>query len=120
MFAQETQSSAPEVSKTEAQHSRKLVAIIASTALVVTLAVIGVYLVAFRSLPTTVSWAPSVSAIAKGGDLSVTGQITPADGGRKVLVESSPNAHGPWQAMLPNITTDSRGRFTGTFTPQLS
>src|SRR5450759_886870 len=67
------------------------------------LAVLGVYLVVFRSLPTTVSWAPSVSAIAKGGELTVTGQITPIESGRTILVESSPNAHGPWKAMLPNI-----------------
>jgi hypothetical protein len=110
----------PDLSATEAPHPGNHVALIAGAALAAILAVLGVYLVAFRSLPTTVSWAPSVSAIAKGGDLTVTGQITPAESGRKVLVESSPNAHGPWQAMLPNITTDSRGRFTGTFTPQLS
>ena len=119
MFIQETQPSAPEASKTEPRRSRKLVAIIASTAFV-TLAAIGLYLVAFRSLPTTVSWAPSVSAMVSGGDLTVTGQITPAESGRSVLVEISPKADGQWKAMLPNITTDSRGRFTGTFTPPLS
>ena len=119
MVTQETQPDTPEASG-ERPRSRKGIALIAGAALAVILAVLGVYLVAFRSLPTTVSWAPSVSAIAKGGDLTVTGQITPADSGRKVLVESSPNAHGPWKAMLPSITTDSRGRFTGTFTPQLS
>lgn len=110
----------PDSSITEAPRLGKGTAIIAGAALAAILAVLGVYLVAFRSLPTTVSWSPSASAIAKGGDLTVTGQITPADSGRKVQVESSPNAHGPWQTMLPNISTDSRGRFTATFTPQLS
>jgi hypothetical protein len=110
----------PDLSATEAPPPGNHVALIAGAALAAILAVLGVYLVAFRSLPTTVSWEPSVSAIAKGGDLTVTGQITPAESGRKVLVESSPNARGPWKAMLPNITTDSRGRFTGTFKPEFS
>jgi hypothetical protein len=110
----------PEASTTERPRSRKLVAIIAGTVLAVILAATGVYFVAFRSLPTTVSWAPSVSAIAKGGDLTVTGQITPAESGRKVVVESAPNAQGPWQPMSQSATTDSRGRFAVTFTPQLS
>jgi hypothetical protein len=119
MFIQETQPSAPEASKTEPRPSRKLVAIIASTALV-TLAAIGLYLVAFRSLPTTVSWAPSVSAMVSGGDLTVTGQITPANGGRQVLVQSAPTVKGPWDPMLPTITTDSQGRFAATFKPQIT
>ena len=97
MFTQKTQSSAPEASKTEPRRSRKLVAIIASTALLVTLAVIGVYFVAFRSLPTTVSWAPSVSAMASGDNLlTVSGQIRPVGSGRQVLVQSAPTARGPW------------------------
>ena len=119
MFTQETQSSASEASKTEPWRSRKLVAIIASTALII-LAAIGVYFVGFRSLPTTVSWAPSVSAMASGGDLTVTGQITPANGGRQVLVQSAPTAKGPWQQMLPTITTDNQGRFVATFKPPLT
>src|ERR1035437_221520 len=86
MFTQETQSSASEDSKTEPWRFRKPVVIIASTALII-LAVIGVYFVGFRSLPTTVSWVPSVSAMASGGDLTVTGQITPANGGRQVLFQ---------------------------------
>jgi hypothetical protein len=120
MFTQETQSSAPEASKTSPRRSRKLVAIIASTALVVMLAAIGVYFVAFRSLPTTVSWAPSVSTMTSGGDLTVTGQITPANGGRQVLVQSASTAKGPWEPMLPTITTDNQGRFAITFKPQLT
>ena len=118
MFTQETQSSASEDSKTEPWRFRKPVVIIASTALII-LAVIGVYFVGFRSLPTTVSWVPSVSAMASGGDLTVTGQITPANGGRQVLVHSSPTAKGPWQQMLATITTDSQGRFVATFKPHL-
>ena len=120
MFTQETQSSAPEASKTEPRYSRKLVAIIASTALVVILAAIGVYYVAFRSLPTTVSWAPSVSAIAPGSELAVSGRVTPAESGRQVLFESAPNAQGPWQPMPQTATTDSRGRFAVTFKPQFT
>src|ERR1019366_2296079 len=119
MFTQETQSSASEDSKTEPWRFRKPVVIIASTALII-LAVIGVYFVGFRSLPTTVSWVPSVSAMASGGDLTVTGQITPANGGRQVLVQSAPTAKGPWQQMRATITTDSQGRFVATFKPHLT
>jgi flagellar basal body-associated protein FliL len=60
---QEPHLNTPEASTTERPSSRKLVAIIAGTVLVVILAATGVYFVAFRSLATTVSWAPSVSAI---------------------------------------------------------
>jgi hypothetical protein len=120
MFTQESQSSAPEVSKTEPRRSRKLVAIIASTASVVILAAIGVYFVAFRPLPTTVSWAPSVSAMVSGDNLTVSGQIMPVGSGRKVLFQLASTAKGPWQPMLSTVTTDSLGRFTGTFKPQLT
>jgi archaellum component FlaG (FlaF/FlaG flagellin family) len=120
MFTQKTQSSALEASKTSPRHSRKLVAIIASTALVVTLAAIGVYFVAFRSLPTTVSWAPSVSAMASGDNLTVSGQIRPVGSGRQVLVQSAPTARGPWVRVSPTVTTDGRGRFAITFKPQLT
>jgi hypothetical protein len=88
--------------------------------MVVTLAVIGVYFVAFRSLPTTVSWAPSVSAMVSGDDLTVSGQITPANGGRQVLLQSAPTAKGPWQPMPATLTTDSQGRFVATFKPHLT
>jgi hypothetical protein len=120
MFTQATQPTAPEASKMELRSSRKLIAIIASTAVVVILAVISVYYVAFRSLPTTVSWAPSVSAVAPGSELAISGRVTPAESGRQVLFESAPNAQGPWQPMPQTATTDSRGRFAVTFTPQLS
>lgn len=118
MFTQETQSSASGASKTEPWRSRKPVAIIA-TALVI-LAAIGVYFVGFRSLPTTVSWAPSVSAIAAGDDLTIAGQITPANPDRQVLVQSAPTAKGPWQQVLPTITTDNQARFAATFKPPLT
>jgi hypothetical protein len=120
MFTQATQRGTPEASKPGLRRSRKLVAIIAGMALVVMLAAAGVYFAAFRSLATTVSWAPSVSAIAKGGDLTVTGQITPANGGRQVLLQSAPTAKGPWQPMPATFTTDSQGRFAATFKPQLT
>jgi hypothetical protein len=58
--------------------------------------------------------------MASGGDLTVTGQITPANGGRQVLVQSAPTAKGPWQQMLPTITTDNQGRFVATFKPPLT
>jgi hypothetical protein len=120
MGTQETQTDPPESTATKPPRSRKRVALIGGAAVVVILATIGVYFAAFRSLPTTVSWASSVSAIAPGGGLTVSGQITPAEGGRRVTVQSAPTAHGPWQLMLPTVTTNSRGHFTGTFTPQFS
>jgi hypothetical protein len=120
MFTQKTQFSAPEASKTEPRQSRKLVAIIASTALVVILAAIGVYFVAFRSLPTTVSWTPSVSAMVSGDNLTVSGQIRPVGSGRQVLVQGAPTARGPWVRVAPTVTTDGRGRFAITFKPQLT
>ena len=62
----------------EHRRSKKLVPLIASAAVLVILAAIGVYYVAFRSLPTTVSWAPSVSAIAPGGGSpSLVGSLLP-------------------------------------------
>jgi len=120
MFTQRAQSSAPEASKTERPRSRKLVAVIAGTVLAVILAATGVYFVAFRSLPTTVSWAPSVSAMASGDNLTVSGQIRPVGSGRQVLVQSAPTARGPWVRVSPTVTTDSRGRFAITFKPQLT
>ena len=97
MFTQRAQSSAPEASKTERPRSRKLVAVIAGTVLAVILAATGVYFVAFRSLPTTVSWAPSVSAMASGDNLTVSGQIRPVGSGRQVLVQSAPTpVCQPW------------------------
>jgi hypothetical protein len=110
----------PEASTTERPWSRKVVAIIAGTALTVILAATGVYYVAIRALPSTVSWAPSVSAIAPGSDLAVSGWVTPAESGRQVLFESAPNAQGPWQPMPQTATTDSRGRFAITFKPQFT
>jgi len=120
MGKEEIQVGSPESPATGPPHSRTLVALISGAAVVVILAAVGVYYVAFRSLTTTVSWAPSVSAMASGGDLTVAGQVTPADGGRKVTIQSAPSARGPWQQMPPTVTTDSRGHFTSTFTPQLS
>jgi hypothetical protein len=58
--------------------------------------------------------------MADGGDLTVSGQISPADSGRKVLIQTAASAKGPWQPILPTVTTDNQGRFTGTFTPQFS
>jgi hypothetical protein len=86
----------------------------------VILAAIGVYFMAFRSLPTTVSWTPSASAITPGSDLTVSGRITPAEGGRHLSLQSASSASGSWQAVPQSATTDSRGRFTLTFKPQLS
>jgi hypothetical protein len=120
MFTQETQRSAPEASGTEPRRPRKHVGLIACVAVLVIMAAIGLYSVPFRSLPTTVSWAPSVSTMASGGDLTVSGQITPANGGRQVLVQSASTAKGPWEPMLPTITTDNQGRFVRTFKPQLT
>jgi hypothetical protein len=91
-----------------------------STGLVVILAAIGVYFAAFLSLPTTVSWAPSVSALVSGDDLTVSGQITPANGGRQVLVQNAPTASGPWVRMSPTVTTNGGGRFAITFKPHFT
>jgi len=109
-----------ETGATEHRRSRKLVPLIASAAVLVILAAIGVYYVAFRSLPTTVSWAPSVSAIAPGGELTVSGRVTPAESGRLVTFESASSAQGPWQPMPQSATTDSRGRFSISYKPQLT
>ena len=59
MTIQEAQLDPSEASTAERPRSRRLVAIIASTALVVILAAIGAHFAAFRSLPTTVSSATS-------------------------------------------------------------
>jgi hypothetical protein len=120
LFTQEAQASAPEASEAEPRRSRKLVAIVASAALVVALAAIGVYFVAFRSLPTTVSWAPSVSALASGDNLTVSGQIKPVGSGRQVLVQSASTAKGPSRPMPATLTTDGQGRFVATFKPRLT
>jgi hypothetical protein len=105
---------------TDRRRFRKLAAIVAGTALVLTLAATGVYYVAFRSRPTTVSWTPSVSTMASGGDLTVSGQIRPVARGRQVLVQSAPTAGGPWVRASPPVTTDDRGRFAITFKPKLT
>lgn len=119
MAMQEAKPNTPKASPTE-RRSRKLFTIIVGTALVIILAAIGVYVMAFRSLPTTVSWAPSAAAIAPGGELTVSGRVTPAETGRRVSLESAPTAQGPWLKMPQSATTDSRGRFSITYKPQLS
>ena len=120
MVTQETQPDTPEASARERPRSRKHVGFIAGGAVVVILAAIGVYLMGFRPLPTTVSWAPSASVILPGRDLTVSGQITPAESGRHLLVQSASNANGPWQRIPQAATTDSHGRFAITFKPQVS
>ena len=119
MVIQEAQLNPPEASKRERPRSRTLAAIIAGTAMAVLLAAIGVYVAAFHPLSTTVSWAPSGTAIAPGGDLTVSGRVTPAKMGRQILFESSLDAHGPWQPMSQTAITDARGSFAITFKPQL-
>jgi hypothetical protein len=120
MAMQEAQVNAPGTSTTQRPRPRKLIAIIAGTALAFILVAAGVYYLAFRSLPTTVLWAPSVSAMASGGDLTVSGQISPAGSGRQILVQSAPTARGPWVSVSPTATADDRGRFAITFKPQLT
>jgi hypothetical protein len=120
MVMQEAQLNAPEASASEHPRSGKLIALITSAAVLAIVAAIGVYFVAFRSLPTTVSWAPSVSAVSPGGDLTVSGQVTPAESGRLVSVEVAPfesvfKGQGPWQPMPQSATTDTRGRFSITY-----
>jgi hypothetical protein len=110
----------PDVPVTKSVASRKLVSIIAGVVVVIILSAIGVYYVAIRSLPTNVSWAPSASAIAPGGDLTVSGKVTPAESGRHVSFESAPKTQGPWQPMPQAATTDINGLFTVSFTPQLT
>jgi hypothetical protein len=119
MDTQGLQLNAPETQVTQQVRS-KMVPLIAGAAVLIILAAIGVYYVAFRSLPTTLSWAPSVSAIAPGGDLTVSGRVTPAESGRLVSFESAPKAQGPWQPMPQSATTDSRGQFSITYKPQLT
>jgi hypothetical protein len=120
MANQELHLDTSETGATEHRRSKKTVPLIASAAMLVILAAIGVYYVAFRSLPTTVSWAPSVSAIAPGGELTVAGRVAPAESGRLVSFESAPTAQGPWQPMPQSATTDPRGRFSITYKPQLT
>ena len=120
MDTQELQVHTPEDKATEGGRSKKLVALIAGAAVLVILASIGVYYVAFRPLPTTVSWAPSVSALAPGGDLTISGRVIPAEIGRLVSFESAPKTQGPWQPMPQSATTDSHGRFSITYKPQLT
>jgi hypothetical protein len=100
-------------------HSKKLIPLLAGAAVLAMVAVFGVYFFAFRSLPTTVSWAPSVSAITPGGEVTVAGRITPAESGRQVLIEGAPSAGGPWQRMVQAATTDSLGRFAISFKPAI-
>lgn len=104
----------------ERRRSRTLIALIAGAAVVVILMVTGLYLVAFRSLPTTVLWALSASSITPGGDLTISGRITPAESGRQVVFQGAPTEQGPWKPIHPATTTDGSGQFALTFTPQLS
>jgi len=120
MDTQELQLAADEAPPAEQVRSKKMVRLIAGAAVLIILAAIGVYYVAFRSLPTTVSWAPSVSAIAPGGELTIAGRVTPAESGRLVSFESASSAQGPWQPMPQSATTDSRGRFSISYKPQLT
>jgi len=120
MDTQEHQAATTGASKPDPVRSRKLIALIAGATVLVILAAIGVYFVAFRSLPTTVSWAPSVSVIAPGDEITVAGRVTPAEGGRKVSIESAPSTQGPWQHMPGAATTDSSGRFAVTFGPPIT
>jgi len=62
MDTQGLQHNAPETLMTEQVRSKKMVPLIAGAVVLVILAAIGVYYVAFRPLPTAVSWAPSVAA----------------------------------------------------------
>ena len=48
------------------------------------------------------------------------GQITPANGGRQVLLQSAPTARGPWARVSATVTTDGQGRFAITFKPRLT
>jgi len=58
--------------------------------------------------------------MVSGGDLTVSGQITPANGGRQVLLQSAPTARGPWARVSATVTTDGQGRFAITFKPRLT
>ena len=120
MDTQGLQLDVPETHAPQQVRSKKMVPLIAGAAVMVILAAIGVYYVAFRSLPTTVSWAPSVSAIAPGGDLTVSGRVAPAEIGRLISFESAPKAQGPWTPIPQSAATDSGGRFTITYKPQLT
>ena len=120
MDTQGLQLDAPETHPTQQVRSKKMVPLIAGAAVLIILAAIGVYYVAFRSLPTTVSWAPSVSAIAPGSELTIAGRVTPAESGRLVTFESASSAHGPWQPMPQSATTDPRGRFSISYKPQFT
>ena len=117
MLTHKTQPDTPVTAAAERPRSRKHVGLVAGVAVVV-LAAIGVYYAVFRSVPTTVSWSPSASAITPGSDLTVSGQITPAESGRQLRLESASSANGPWQRTPQTATTDSRGRFALTFKPQ--
>ena len=118
MDTQGLELNAPEAQVTRQVRS-KVVPLIAGAAVLVILAAVGVYYVAFRSLPTTVSWTPSVSAIAPGGDLTISCRVTPPVSRRRVPFASSPKAQGPWQPIPQSATTDSHGQFSITYKPQL-
>jgi hypothetical protein len=120
MGTQALQLDTSEITATKKVRSKKVVALVSGGAILVILVAMGVYYVAFRSLPTTVSWAPSVSAIAPGGDLTVSGRVTPTESGRQISFETAPTAQGPWQPMPQSATTDSRGRFSITYKPQFT
>lgn len=99
--------------------STKLVAA-GGVATMIIVSALGGFLTSLRSMPTTVSWVPAVSVVAPGGDLAVSGQVTPAGSGRRVLLESAPGAQGPWRRMPQATITDDLGRFAITLKPQLT
>lgn len=47
-------------------------------------------------------------------------QITPADSGRQVSIETAPKGSGPWQPIPQSGTTDSGGRFAVTIKSKFS
>jgi hypothetical protein len=75
---------APAAQVTRSVRSTKLVGLVSGIAALIILAAIGVYFVALRSLPSTVSWAPSASAMVPGGVLTVSGVVNPAESGRLI------------------------------------
>ncbi|MDQ1535758.1 MAG: hypothetical protein QOE58_151, partial [Actinomycetota bacterium] len=89
--------STPEAPLPERSRLGKRIVLLGSAAVVVILVAVGVYFVALRPLPTSVAWASSVSGIAPGGYLTVSGVVTPAEKGRQILFESASGAQGPWQ-----------------------
>jgi len=115
----ESQSPDPEASASDRPRSKKRAALIASAGMVA-MAATGVYFLALRPLPTAVSWTQSVSAIARGDYLTISGQITPAVSGRQIQLETASAAQGQWLRLPQASSTDSRGRFAMTVRPKLS